>query len=63
MANKKFPKVGDRVKIVNCKRAEKYKNQIMEVTKSSFVFDRDIVAELKGVKAYVPARNLEIINA
>lgn len=62
MANKRFPKIGDKVKIINCKRAEKYKDQVMTVTKSSFVFDRDIVVQLEGVKGYISTRNLEIIN-
>ena len=63
MANKRFPKVGDKVKIVNCKRAEKYKGKEILVKKSAFVFDRDIVAQLEGVKTYIPIRNLEIVKA
>lgn len=63
MANKRFPKVGDKVKIVNCKRAEKYKGKEILVKKAAFVFDRDIVAQLEGVKTYIPIRNLEIVKA
>lgn len=62
MGNKRFPKVGDKVKIINCKRAEKYKSKEMIVKKSAFVFDRDIVVQLEGAKAYVPVRDLEIIK-
>ena len=63
MANNRFPKVGDKVKIIDCKRAEKYNGKEILVKKSAFVFDRDIVAQLEGVKTYIPVRNLEIINA
>lgn len=63
MAKNRFPKVGDKVKIVNCKRADKYKGKEILVKKSAFVFDRDIVAQLDGVKSYIPIRNLEIIKA
>lgn len=63
MANNRFPKVGDKVKIVNCKRAEKYKGKEMIVKRASFLFDREIVAQLDGVRTYIPVRNLEIIKA
>lgn len=63
MANKRFPQAGDKVKIVNCKRAEKYRNKEILVKKSAFVFDRDIVAQLEGVKTYIPIKNLEIVKA
>jgi hypothetical protein len=63
MANSRLPKAGDKVKIVNCKRAEKYKDKEMTVKRSPFIFDRDIVAQLDGVRAYVPVRNLKIIKA
>ncbi|MVX62260.1 hypothetical protein GKZ28_00910 [Clostridium chromiireducens] len=63
MANNRFPKVGDKVKIIDCKRAEKYNGKEILVKKSAFVFDREIVAQLEGVKTYIPVRNLEIIKA
>lgn len=63
MANKRFPEAGDKVKIVNCKRAEKYKDKEMTVKRAPFIFDREIVAQLDGVRAYVPVRNLEIVKA
>lgn len=63
MTNKRFPKAGDKVKIVNWRRAEKYKDKVMVVKKSAFVFDRNIVAEIEGIKAYIPIKNLQILKA
>lgn len=64
MANKRMLKAGDKVKLIKCKRAESktYKGKEFTVKRAPFIFDRDIVAEIRGVRGYIPVRYLEIVN-
>lgn len=62
MANKRLPRVGDKVRIVNCKAALKNENKVFTVKASPYVMDRKLVAVLDGVRGYFEAKNLEIIN-
>lgn len=64
MGNRRTPQVGDKVILINCKKAESkcYKDKELRVKQAPFVFDRDIVAEVENVKSYVPVRNLEIVK-
>lgn len=62
MANKRFPKVGETVKLVNCARAKKYKDKTFKIKRAPFVVDRDIAAELEGLRGYIPVRYLEIVE-
>lgn len=61
--NKRFPKKGDTVKIVNCKLADKYKDRELTVKRAPFVFDRQIVVQIEGIRVYFPIKNLEIIES
>lgn len=61
MANKKFPKTGDKVKVINCKRAQQYKDRVFTVKRAPFICDRQIVATLDGLRGYIPIKNLEIV--
>ncbi|CAG9705738.1 hypothetical protein [Clostridium neonatale] len=63
MANRRFPKVGETVRLINCERAKKYKDKVFKVKRAPFVVDRDIAAEVEGVRGYIPVRYLEIIDA
>lgn len=62
MSNKKLPKAGDKVKIVNCRAAKTYKDRIFTVKASPHVFDRKLVAVLDGCRGYFEAKNLEIVK-
>ena len=46
MANKRFPKAGDTVKLINCKKAEQYQGKEFIVKRAPFVCDRQLVAVL-----------------
>lgn len=62
MANRRLPKRGDIVKIVKGNKAKTYENRELKIKGAPFVFDRDIVAQLEGVRGYVSVKNLEIVN-
>lgn len=61
MANKRLPKAGDTVKLVNCKRAEQYGDKEFKIKRSPFVCDRQLVATVEGLRGYIPIKNLEIV--
>lgn len=61
--NKRFPKKGDIVRIVNCKLADQYKDKELIVKRAHFVFDRQIVVQIEGIRVYIPIKNLEIIES
>ena len=61
MANRRFPQSGDTVKLINCKRAEQYGDKKFKVKRAPFVFDRQMVVALEGIRGYIPIKNLEII--
>lgn len=63
MANTRFPKAGDTVKLINCKRAEQYQGKEFIVKRAPFVCDRQLVAVLNGLRGYIPIKNLEIIKS
>lgn len=62
MSNTRFPKAGDIVKLINCKRAKQYEGKQFTVKRAPFVCDRQIVAVLDGIRGYIPIKNLEIIK-
>lgn len=62
MANIRLPKVGDKVKIINCKAEKKYKDRVFTVKASPYVADRKLVVVLKEIRGYFEAKNLEIIK-
>ena len=62
MANRRFPKCEDMVKIIKGNKAKTYENWELKVKRAPFVFDRDIVAQLEGVRGYVSIKNLEIVK-
>ncbi|MBS6486395.1 hypothetical protein [Veillonella sp.] len=62
MANTRFPKAGDTVRIINCKRAEQYQGKEFIVKRAPFVCDRQKVAVIDGLRGYIPIKNLEIIK-
>ena len=61
MANKRFPKTGDKVKFVNCKKAKQYEGKQFIVKRAPFVCDRQLVATVEGLRGYIPIKNLEIV--
>lgn len=63
MPNKRFPKVGETVKLINCERAKKYKDKTFKVKRAPFVVDRDIAVEVEGLRGYIPVRYLDIVKA
>lgn len=63
MANKRFPRKGDQVKLINKNYIALYGTGIFEVVKGAYQFDRDIVVDLKGINIKIPARCVQIIDA
>ena len=61
MANKRFPKTGDKVKFINCKRAKQYGDKEFTIKRAPFICDRQLVATLEGLRGYIPIKNLEIV--
>ena len=61
MANKRFPRKGDKVILVGKAYEAIYGKGTFEVTVAAHVFDRDIVVELKGIGIKIPARDVEIV--
>ncbi|BBK75974.1 hypothetical protein [Clostridium butyricum] len=62
MANNRLPRVGDKVKIVNCKAAVKNKDRVFTVKASPYVVDRKRVVVLKEIRGYFEAKHLEILK-
>ncbi|MEX0049563.1 hypothetical protein AB2T85_02855 [Clostridium butyricum] len=62
MANKRLPRAGDKVKIINCKAALKNKDRVFTVKASPYVIDRKLVVVLNGIRGYFEAKHLEIVN-
>lgn len=61
MANKRLPKKDDKVKLINCKEAEKYKDRTFTVKASPYIMNRKIVVCLKEIRGYYQPKNLEIV--
>jgi hypothetical protein len=62
MGNKRLPKKDDKVKITNCKNAEKYKDRIFTVKASPYIMNKKIVVVLKEIRGYFEVKNLEIVE-
>jgi hypothetical protein len=62
MANKRLPQKGDKVKLINCKDAEKYKDRIFTVKASPYIMNRKLVAVLTELRGYYNPKHLEIVN-
>lgn len=62
MGNKRLPKQGDKVKIVNCKAALRYRDKHFTVKASPYVMDRKLVVVLNEIRGYFEAKNLEIVE-
>lgn len=59
MANDRFPRVGDKVVIINSK---KHKDKIFTVKHGPILFDRHLAVELKGIRGYYNIKNLQIVE-
>lgn len=59
MANSRFPRVGDKVAIINCK---KHKDKIFTVKQGPVLFDRHLAVVLKEIRGYYNIKNLKIIE-
>lgn len=59
MANSRFPRVGDKVVIINSK---KYKDKIFTVKHGPILYNRYLAAELKGTRGYYNIKNLQIVE-
>lgn len=62
MPNYRLPRAGDKVKIVNCKAAQKNKDRVLTVKASPYVLDRKLVVVLKEIRGYFEAKHLEIVK-
>lgn len=62
MGNKTLPKQDDKVKIINCKEEQKYKDKIFTVKASPYIMNRKAVVILKEIRGYFEAKNLEIVK-
>ena len=61
MANKRFPRKGDKVRLIGKVYEAIYGKGTFEVTADAHVFDRDIVVNLKGIDIKIPTRDVEIV--
>lgn len=59
MANSRFPRVGDKVVIVNSK---KHKDRIFTVKQGPVLFDRHLAVVLKEVRGYYNIKNIQIVE-
>lgn len=59
MANSRFPRTGDKVKILNSK---KHKDRIFTVKQGPVLFDRHLAVVLKEIRGYYNIKNLKIIE-
>ncbi|WP_244832979.1 hypothetical protein [Clostridium sp. BJN0001] len=62
MSNRRLPKVGDTVILKGCPNAITYKDKKFKVKRAPFLFNKKIVAQLSGLRGYVPIKNLEIVK-
>lgn len=63
MANKRLPQIGDKVKLINCKEAEKYKDRNFTVKASPYIMNKKLVVVLKELRGYYNPKHLEIVNS
>ena len=61
MANKRLPQKDHKVKLINCKEAEKYKDRTFTVKASPYIMNRKVVVLLKEIRGYYQPKNLEIV--
>lgn len=59
MSNSRFPRVGDKVVIINSK---KYKDRIFTVKQGPVLFDRHLAVVLKEVRGYYNVKNIQIVE-
>lgn len=59
MANSRFPRTGDKVKILNSK---KHKDRIFTVKQGPVLFDRHLAVVLKEVRGYYNIKNIQIVE-
>lgn len=59
MANSRFPRTGDKVKILNSK---KHKDRIFTVKQGPVLFDRHLAVVLREIRGYYNIKNLQIVE-
>lgn len=59
MANSRFPRTGDKVKILNSK---KHKDRIFTVKQGLVLFDRHLAVVLREIRGYYNIKNLQIVE-
>lgn len=59
MANSRFPRAEDKVKILNSK---KHKDRIFTVKQGPVLFDRHLAVVLKEIRGYYNIKNLQIVE-
>lgn len=63
MANKRLPRKDDKVKLINCKEAEKYEGKVFTVQASPHIMNKKIVVKLKELRGYYQPKYLKIIKS
>lgn len=62
MANKRLPRENDKVKLVNCKDAERYKDRTFTVKASPYIVNKKVVVTLKEIRGYYRPKHLNILG-
>jgi hypothetical protein len=62
MPNKRLPQKGDKVKLINCKDAAKYKDRTFTVKASPYIMNKKLVAVLTELSGYYNPKHLEIVD-